>query len=70
MFDVKGTTLQNFNVDNSFVKKVGRTSNKLIPKCAEIGRALVKSELLNIKTKSREATGRFNDTTVLVRVLS
>tara|TARA_Y100000385_G_scaffold285127_1_gene344477 strand:+ start:580 stop:1308 length:729 start_codon:yes stop_codon:yes gene_type:complete len=70
VFDVKGTTLQNFNVDNSFVKKVGRTSNKLIPKCAEIGRALVKSELLNIKTKSREATGRFNDTTILVRVLS
>ena len=70
VFDVKGTTLQNFNVDKSFVKKVGRTANKLIPTCAEIGRALVKTELLSIKTKSREATGRFNDTTVLVRVLS
>jgi hypothetical protein len=69
-FDIKGTTLQNFDSNQSYVKKIGRTANKVIPQCADIGRALVKGKLDSIKTQSREATGRFNDTTILVRTIT
>jgi mRNA-degrading endonuclease RelE of RelBE toxin-antitoxin system len=69
-FGIKGTTLQNFNNKTSFVKRVSRNANKLIPKFYEIGPANIHKELLNCKTKSRDVTGRFNDTTILVRVLT
>jgi len=69
-FGIKGTTLQNFNSEKSFVKKIGRTADKMIPRFSEIGPANIRGELIGCKTKSREATGRFNDTTILVRVTS
>jgi len=67
-FDVKGTTLQNFN-DNSYAQRIGRHVESLCKLVGGAGIAYVTKELNSFKTKKKPATGRFNEHTVLLRVI-
>lgn len=69
-FDVKGTTLQNFDEKSSYCQKIGRTAEKFLKLAEDAGVAYVHKELNSFSTKKRPATGRVNEHTLLVRVLS
>jgi len=65
---IKGTTIQNFSVEESFVKNIGRSKVDLETiKTAGINWVL--RELGDIKAKKQEATGRINLDTILLRVI-
>jgi len=64
---VKGTTVQGFDPEKSFVKSVGR-SKLTYKSIAAMGINSIKSELLKIKAKNLPATGRINSDTLLLRV--
>jgi len=68
-FDVKGTTLQNFDPDKSYVQRIGRHMEDFCDLAKTAGIAYVKKELNNFSTKKNAATGRFNKYMVLLRVL-
>ncbi len=64
---VKGTTIQNFSEDNSFIKNIGRSKLDLsIIKTAGINWIL--RELDGVKSKTQVATGRINSDTILLKV--
>jgi hypothetical protein len=63
-FKIKGTTLQEFDVDNS-VTKVLRKPEEVLK---EVLTTKKKSILDKLKTKAIEPTGRINDKTILVKV--
>ena len=69
-FDIKGTTIQNYNPDISFVKKIGRSANKLVPSLVSGGYASVLNDVKKVNTKSRAVTGRINQYTILLRTLT
>lgn len=64
---IKGTTVQGFDPDKSFVKSVGR-SNLSYELLASMGINSIRSDLLKIKAKNLPATGRINSDTLIVRV--
>jgi len=69
-FDVKGTTIKNFNEDKSFTKKIGRNADVLVYSFISGGHATVFNELVRVKTKARKCTGRINQSTILLRILT
>lgn len=69
-FDIKGTTLQNFDASLSYCQKIGRVTEDFLKLAESAGVAFVQKEIKKFKTKKREATGRINANTILVRVLS
>lgn len=69
-FDVKGTTIQNFDESVSYCQKIGRSAEDFLKLAADGGVAFVNREMQKFNTKKRTATGRINEHTVLVRVLS
>lgn len=69
-FDIKGTTIQNFNSSVSYCQKIGRSAEDFLRLAADGGVAFVRKEMQKFNTKRREATGRINANTILVRVLS
>ena len=68
-FDIKGTTIQNFDNNDSFTKKIGRKSDTLVPSFVSCGPATILAEISKVNTKSRTSTGRINGHTILVRIL-
>lgn len=69
-FDIKGTTIQNFDSSVSYSQKIGRSAEKFLNLAVDGGVAYVQLEMKKFNTKKRTATGRINDHTVLVRVLT
>lgn len=69
-FDIKGTTVQNFDKSTSYCQKIGRTAESFLRLAVDGGVAFVQREMKKFNTKKREATGRINEHTVLLRVLS
>ena len=68
-FDINGTTIQDFS-DSSFTKKIGRKADVLVPHITNIGHASAIQEINKVNTKSKPATGRINEHTILVRTLT
>ena len=66
-FEVKGTTIQNFNPDKSYGKNFGRS--KMTLSClANAGVMSIKNEMDKLKNKNLEATGRVSGDVILVKV--
>ena len=68
-FDIKGTTLQNFDEKKSYSQRIGRNLEDFCTLAASSGVAFVQKELNKFSTKKKQATGRINEHTVLLRVL-
>ena len=66
-FEVKGTTIQNFDTDKSFGKNFGR-SKMTLKSLANTGIMSIKTEMDKLKNKNLEATGRVSGDVILVKV--
>ncbi len=69
-FSVKGTTLSDFNEENSYCARVGRRGMSFVATLTSGTVAFSENQLNKIKTKKKKCTGRFNINTILLRVLS
>ena len=67
-FSVKGSTLQNFDLDKSIVKKL-RKPEDFLDKVMSLGKVALKKLLSQARTKSKPLTGRINKDTIILRVL-
>tara|TARA_Y100000004_G_C8942856_1_gene424896 strand:+ start:588 stop:1289 length:702 start_codon:yes stop_codon:yes gene_type:complete len=68
-FTVKGTTLGDFNEENSYCCRVGRRGIKFITSLTEGVPLSCEKKLSKIGTKKKKCTGRFNINTILLRVI-
>lgn len=66
-FDIKGTTLQNFDVKSSFSKNFGRSKLKL-QTIKEMGILAIRSEIEKVTSKKLQVSGRINDDIILLKV--
>ena len=66
-FEVKGTTIQNFNPDKSYGKNFGR-SKMTLKSLTNAGVMSIKYEMDKLKNKNLEATGRISSDVILVKV--
>lgn len=69
VFDIKGTTVYNFDENASYCQKIGRVAEKFVSVAKDAGVSVVNMEMKKFKTSKRSATGRINDSTILLRVL-
>lgn len=65
---VKGTTLTGFDEKTSIVKKLRKPKEQLHA-LNNAGKVLLRKYMDNIKCKPKEATGRINTDTVLIKVV-
>jgi len=65
---VKGTTLTGYDEKTSVTKKV-RKPEQTLPRLLEGGKLVLRKVMDEIKCKPKEATGRINSDTVLLRVI-
>ena len=66
-FDIKGTTLQNFDREKSFCKNFGR-SKLTLKQIQNSGILAIRQEMEKLSNKTLEATGRINGDMILVKV--
>ena len=66
--NVKGSTLTGFDEKTSIVKKL-RKPTEQIKKLMDGGKIILRKYMDEIKCKSKEATGRINNETVLLRII-
>jgi len=66
-FEVKGTTIQNFDPDKSYGKNFGRSKMSL-QDIAITGVRAIKQEIDKLKNKNLEVTGRVSSDVVLIKV--
>ena len=66
--NVKGSTLIGFDEKTSIVKKL-RKPTEQVNKLLDGGKVVLRKFMDDIKCKSKEATGRINNETVLVRII-
>ncbi len=69
-FEIKGTTLLNFNENESYCCRVGRRGLPFVTSLTEGVPLSAEKNMAKIKTKKKKCTGRFNINTILLRVLS
>jgi hypothetical protein len=67
-FSIKGTTIQNFDLEKSVFKKV-RKPDDSIQEVLNAGKVKLKKILPNLTTKEKSLTGRINKDTILLRVI-
>jgi hypothetical protein len=65
---VKGSTLTGFDEKTSIVKKL-RKPNEQLKKLLEGGKIVLRKFMSEIKCKEKEANGRINKDTILVRIV-
>lgn len=65
-FTVKGTTIQDIDVENSYRKKV-RKPESFLAEATKSTKARVKRVFEELKTKSAEANGRLNTDTIILK---
>ena len=65
---VKGTTLQNVDVERSVEKRL-RKPNEILPQVLEGGKVKLRKIMSNIRTKDVKATGRLGKDTIIMRIL-
>jgi len=68
-FEIKGTTLLNFNEKESYSCRVGRKGLPFITSLTEGVPLSAEKNMAKIKTKKKSCTGRFNINTILLRVI-
>ena len=68
-FEVKGTTLLNFNEKESYCCRVGRKGMSFVVSLTEGVPGRAEKTMAKIKTKKKACTGRFNVNTILLRVI-
>ena len=66
---IKGTTIQNFNVETSIGKRL-RKPDVAIKQVLDGGKIVLKKLLDGLTTKPAELTGRINSDTIIVRVIT
>jgi hypothetical protein len=66
---IKGTTIQNFNVDTSIGKRL-RKPEVTVKQVLDGGKIVLKKLLDGLTTKPSELTGRINSDTIIVRVIT
>ena len=66
---IKGTTIQNFNVETSIGKRL-RKPDVAIKQVLDGGKIVLKKLLDGLTTKPAELTGRINSDTIIVRVIN
>jgi len=66
---IKGTTIQNFNVETSIGKRL-RKPEVTVKQVLDGGKIVLKKLLDGLSTKPSELTGRINSDTIIVRVLN
>jgi hypothetical protein len=66
---IKGTTIQNFNVDTSIGKRL-RKPEVTVKQVLDGGKIVLKKLLDGLTTKPSELTGRINPDTIIVRVIT
>ena len=66
---IKGTTIQNFNVETSIGKRL-RKPDVAVKQVLDGGKIVLKKLLDGLTTKPAELTGRINSDTIIVRVLN
>lgn len=67
-FSVKGSTILNFDVNESISKKL-RKPNDVIPKVLDAGKVALRKILPNIRCKENKLTGRINKDTILLKAV-
>jgi hypothetical protein len=65
---VKGTTVQNFDVDNSLAKTL-RKPDQVIPRVLDGGKLVLRKLMDGVRAKKQEASGRLNTETVILRAM-
>lgn len=65
-FEIKGTTLQKFDTEKSFGKNFGKCKFTL-KQIQEMGIMAIKQEILKIKNKNLDVTGRVNGDMILIK---
>tara|TARA_R110002051_G_scaffold319101_3_gene402636 strand:+ start:2353 stop:3093 length:741 start_codon:yes stop_codon:yes gene_type:complete len=68
-FEIKGTTLLNFNENESYCCRVGRRGLSFIIGLTTGTSGFAEKQLNNIKTKKKQCAGRFNINTILLRIM-
>jgi hypothetical protein len=66
---IKGTTIQNFNVETSIGKRL-RKPDLVVKQVLDGGKIVLKKLLDGLTTKPAELTGRINSDTIIVRVIN
>ena len=66
--NVKGSTITGFDEKTSIVKKL-RKPEVQVPKLLDGGKVILRKFMDDIKCKSKEATGRINNETILLRII-
>ena len=67
--DVKGTTIQNFSVDNSQVKKLGARTTHFLDRVLGGGKIVLNKCMNEINSKASKVTGRVNNNMIILKVI-
>jgi hypothetical protein len=67
--DVKGTTIQNFSVDKSQVKKLGAKTTHFLDRVLGGGKIVLNKIMNEINSKASEVTGRVNNNMIILKVI-
>lgn len=67
-FQIKGTTLYNFDESSSIKKKI-RKPKDILPKVLDGGKIVLKKLMTDLSTKELELNGRINEDTILLRII-
>ena len=67
--DIKGTTIQNFSVDKSQVKKLGAKTTHFLDRVLGGGKIVLNKIMNEINSKASEATGRVNNNMIILKVI-
>ena len=67
--DIKGTTIQNFSVDKSQVKKLGAKTTHFLDRVLGGGKIVLNKIMNEINSKASETTGRINNNMIILKVI-
>jgi len=67
--DVKGTTIQNFSVDKSQVKKLGAKTTHFLDRILGGGKIVLNKSMNEINSKASKVTGRINNNMIILKVI-
>ena len=67
--DIKGTTIQNFSVDKSQVKKLGAKTTHFLDRVLGGGKIVLNKCMNEINSKASKVTGRVNNNMIILKVI-
>ena len=66
---VKGTTIQNFDANESSSKKLGAKTDHFLNRVLEGGSIVINKIMNEINSKASKVTGRVNNNMILLKVI-